>query len=166
MPFHSRDGEEFAPESEAELFERAVRLLARREHSRAELKVRLSRYNPDNQVVEGVLDRLAEKHWQSDSRFAEQFVSGRASGHGQRWLKQALAGRGVAGEAAQQALNEAAGDELARARTLWQRRFGQLPSSAEERVKQTRFLAGRGFSFDTIRRVLNSIDEDLPGDDE
>ena len=44
--------------------------------------------------------------------------------------------------------------ELERARALWLRRFGQTPQSPEERAKQMRFLAGRGFSGDVIRRVI------------
>jgi regulatory protein len=54
-------------------------------------------------------------------------------------------------------------DELTRARRVWQRRFGQLPipsRDASERARQMRFLAGRGFSAETIRRLLRATLED------
>jgi regulatory protein len=50
--------------------------------------------------------------------------------------------------------------ELARAREAWSKRFGALPATAAERAKQTRFLQGRGFSFDVIRRVVAGAEDD------
>lgn len=50
--------------------------------------------------------------------------------------------------------------ELDRARAAWQKRFGQPPASAAERAKQIRFLQGRGFSFDVIRRVIAGTEDE------
>jgi regulatory protein len=36
---------------------------------------------------------------------------------------------------------------------VWARRFGQPAADRAERARQARFLAGRGFSADSIRRV-------------
>jgi regulatory protein len=44
--------------------------------------------------------------------------------------------------------------ELARAREVWQRRFGQPAADAAERARQMRFLAGRGFAAEAIRRAV------------
>jgi regulatory protein len=52
------------------------------------------------------------------------------------------------------------GTEMARAQALWQKKFGEVASGPSERAKQTRFLASRGFSGDTIRRVLAGPSED------
>jgi regulatory protein len=44
---------------------------------------------------------------------------------------------------------------------LWQRKFGRAPASMQERARQIRFLAARGFSAATIGRVLSTtIDAD------
>jgi regulatory protein len=66
-----------------------------------------------------------------------------------------------------QPLQQLRDSELQRAASLWQRRFGTLPSDERERARQARFLAGRGFSGEAIRRVLSGIpvppaDEPLP----
>ena len=53
--------------------------------------------------------------------------------------------------------------ELERARALWQRRFGSPATDPAGRAKQMRFLAGRGFSGETIRRVVQGLDEDACG---
>ena len=50
--------------------------------------------------------------------------------------------------------------ELERAREAWQKRFRAPPASAAERAKQMRFLQGRGFSFDVIRRVVAGTEGD------
>jgi regulatory protein len=63
--------------------------------------------------------------------------------------------------------------ELERARSVWRKKFGaghatqaepRQPSSPEERARQTRFLAARGFGGETIRRVVSGADDDdMPG---
>ena len=65
------------------------------------------------------------------------------------------------------ALAESA-DELTRARQVWQRKFGDNAVSSEDspekrasdRARQMRFLMSRGFSGETIRRVLRGDFED------
>jgi regulatory protein len=50
--------------------------------------------------------------------------------------------------------------EQQRAADLRRRKFGEdLPVEAADRARQMRFLAGRGFSADTIRRVLRAEDD-------
>jgi regulatory protein len=52
-------------------------------------------------------------------------------------------------------------DELTRARRVWQRRFGNIGRRRCRRAhRQMRFLAGRGFSAETIRRLLRATLED------
>jgi regulatory protein len=63
-----------------------------------------------------------------------------------------------------QPLQQLRDSELQRATQLWQRRFGASAQDARERARQMRFLAGRGFSGEVIRRVLAiQDDEPLPG---
>jgi regulatory protein len=53
------------------------------------------------------------------------------------------------------------GTELARAREVWRRKFGVPPQEAAERARQMRFLAGRGFSGDVVRRVVSGADDGI-----
>ena len=50
--------------------------------------------------------------------------------------------------------------EVARARTIWRKKFAAPPSSPSERAKQMRFLQGRGFSIETIRHAMSPEDRD------
>jgi regulatory protein len=71
-----------------------------------------------------------------------------------------LRAKGVGAAEIARATRDARTTELTRARAAWAKRFGTAPRSAAERAKQIRFLQGRGFSFDTIRRVLGGAAED------
>ena len=48
--------------------------------------------------------------------------------------------------------------ELDAARAVWQQKFGALPADARDKARQMRFLQGRGFDLDIIRRLLRDIE--------
>jgi bifunctional ADP-heptose synthase (sugar kinase/adenylyltransferase) len=50
-------------------------------------------------------------------------------------------------------------DETARARAVWARKFDGPPSDAKSWAKQARFLQSRGFSVDSIHKVLREHPE-------
>jgi regulatory protein len=133
----------------------ALRLLANREHSRKELKRKLEAKAAEGDDVEAVLDRMVETGLQSDARFAESFVRSRAARLGAGRIRRELGDRGVAEDLAAAALDEVlVDDELARARSVWARKFGQPPEDAKDWGRQARFLQSRGFSSDVIRKLL------------
>ncbi|MGH6623019.1 MAG: recombination regulator RecX [Burkholderiaceae bacterium] len=143
------------------LLARAVQLLARREHSRAELARKLAQRGragdteaPDPSAISGLLDDLERQGLLSDQRFATQRARQRGQRYGDARVRRELQQSGIAAPLAVAAVNELPETELQRARAVWQRRFGQLPTSREERGRQGRFLQTRGFSMESIRRVL------------
>jgi regulatory protein len=139
------------------LLQRAVALLARREHSREELGRKLRRRLEEGQEpaeVEAVLDELQRRGLLSEQRYADAVVRTRAARYGNARLAQELKVRGVPAETTRSALAALGDSELRRARALWNRRFGSPPADIAERARQTRFLERRGFSSDVIRRVL------------
>lgn len=141
------------------LKQRAVAYLARREHSRAELAKKLAAYG-EQEEIDSVLNSLQEAKLLSDQRFAAAFVRSRAERFGTGRLRQELRQRGVEDNLVEQELG--AGDmpsEIERARVVWQKKFDGQPQDAREWAKQARFLQGRGFSGDVIRRVLKEADE-------
>lgn len=135
------------------LRERALRLLAQREHARAELKRKLAPHAESEEQLAALLDDLVARRLLSDARYAEMRVSVRGRRYGNARLAQELRQTGVTPEAAAEAL-ASADNEAARVQAVWARKFSTLPSDATERAKQTRFLMSRGFSSDTIRRLL------------
>ena len=143
------------------LRERALRLLAGREHARAELARKLSPHAESADALEELLNELSERGLLSDERYVEARMHARGARFGNARLAHELRTQGVAPALVDAAL-AACDDELMRARLVWQRKFGGRINEpdATERSRQIRFLMSRGFSGETIRRVLRGDFED------
>lgn len=135
---------------------RALRLLSRREHSRAELERKLAEHEETPGQLRQALDELQARGFIDEGRVVESVLHRRAPRLGASRLKQELLAKGIAGDRVAAALAELRGTELQRARTVWQRRFGQPPADAAERARQLRFLLARGFDAATACRVVDA----------
>lgn len=82
-------------------------------------------------------------------------------GDGPVRLRAALRERGVDDALIEEALAPHADEWTERARALAARRFGSAPpGSWNERAKRARFLQGRGFPADIVRRVTDFDEHD------
>jgi regulatory protein len=145
---------------EPTLRERALKLLARREHSRQELGRKLSAHTEDPAEVERTLDECEARGWLSEKRVVEQLVHNRRSRFGIRRIERDLEAKGLSGEATAAALAQLKDGQLDAAREIWRRKFrGRVPGNPAERARQARFLQGRGFELDVIFKVIQG-DED------
>ncbi len=133
---------------------RAMKLLARREHSRQELARKLAPHAETPEEIEPLLEDLARRGMLSDARYAEMRAHVLSRKYGASRIGQDLRARGVSDELADKAVGVARASELERARVAWNKRFGTAPKDPLEKAKQMRFLQGRGFSFDVIRAVV------------
>jgi regulatory protein len=135
---------------------RALRLLARREHSRDEIRRRLQAEGAEPAALETLLDELERSGSLSEQRMAEQMVRGAQGRYGSRQVLDRLRSKGIGGEPLAQAAEALKSQELDSARAVWRKRFGRQAGSLQEKAKQARFLAGRGFASEVIRAVLGS----------
>lgn len=108
-------------------------------------------------AVEALLDELEAKGFLSDARFVESRVQARSARYGNLRIRQELRLRGVALDAASE--DELRRTELERARGVWARKFGGPPQTPAEAARQMRFLAGRGFSAEIIRKVVSARED-------
>ena len=161
---------------------RALQWLAQREHSRIELRRKLLRWARqraddeasagasdgeghagDAAAVDALLDWLEANRHLSDARFVESRVNARAARHGNVRIRRELGQHGAALDAA--TAERLKSNELQRAGAVWARKYGGRPAlEASERARQMRFLAGRGFTADVIRRVVQgaALESDDP----
>jgi regulatory protein len=138
---------------------RALRFLAAREHSRVELRRKLAPHAAEPAEIDAVLDELERAGWLSAERYVASVVHRRAARLGTARVKAELQGHGLDPALVADAVRQLRASELERAREVWQRRFGTPPADPAQRAKQMRFLAGRGFAGDVIRRVVQGADE-------
>jgi regulatory protein len=132
----------------------AIRLLARREYARAELEARLIGAGGAREEVRSTLDDLGAQGLLSDQRFARAVVGQKAGRFSRRNIAGALKAKGVAPGDIDDALRDADLDDDAALKSLWERRFGDLPANDKEKARQVRYLQARGFSVSAILKLL------------
>lgn len=144
----------------------AIAALARREHSRVEIERKLQRHLHEGDSaadVKLIVERLQQRGLLSDQRMALALVHTRSLRYGRLRIQQELQRRGVDRETIAAALPPAHDDTTA-ARSLWQRKFGKAPGTAQERARQGRFLAARGFAPALIARILSVGEDEAPAE--
>ena len=147
----------FVAKTEPSLRTRAMRFLARREHSRAELQRKLASIAVEGDDVEALLDELAGKGWLSDARYAELAVRSKARRFGPLRVAHQLRAKGVGDETIALAVASAGADGEANLERIWASRFSAAPGDERQRGRQVRFLQGRGFPLGDILRFLKGM---------
>ena len=139
------------PDTAQELRARALRLLARRDHSRAELERKLEPHAGSPEVVAGILEALVQRKQLSDERYAEERARSLSRKYGAAKIRQDLKARGVDQDVINRVSTE---HELERAVAILRRKFRAPAVSREEHARRGRFLQSRGFSYDVIKNAL------------
>ena len=142
--------------SAAELKSRALKYLARREHSRAELHRKLLPFAPSQELLEVLLVELEGRKLLSNHRFAEQRAHVMSRKYGAARIRHDLKAKGVPDEIVD---TVSSAGELERAAAILRKKYRSAASTREEKAKRVRFLHGRGFSSDVIYRLIR-IDAD------
>ncbi len=173
------------------LYDRALALLARREHFTAELERKLYQREPDRALVRDVLARCHERGYLDDARAAAATVQGliAAGGCGKVRLKHELYKRGCPKALIEAALAEHAGDldEQAEIEELLSKRRAALAAKAqslraklaakglagarltrelEGRLGETvvRLLLARGFSGEAMYGAVRKLTREIAGE--
>ncbi len=133
---------------------RALKALGRREHSRQELQAKLQPFAENPNELDTLLDDLEKRGWLSEARFVDQVTTTRRRKFGAARIVHELREKGVSDDALSAAQAQLKAGEVEAARAVWTKKFGKLPRSLQERGKQARFLAGRGFSAEVVHQVL------------
>ncbi|MCE7877885.1 MAG: regulatory protein RecX [Betaproteobacteria bacterium PRO3] len=128
----------------------AVRMLARREYARAELRARLIARGVSEEAADAALDELAGRGFLSDARYAEALVARKAGRWGARAIAHELREKGVEAGAASSALASLAGrDEVVEALALLRTRYDAPRSRccALATMRRRKTSAGRRARF-------------------
>jgi regulatory protein len=130
--------------------QKALGLLARREHSAREIEQKLVAKGYAKQDAGGAVDSLKSAGHQSDGRYAENLIRARVTaGYGPRYIEAELRSHGI--DPRTLAAELAAHDWNALAANQVRRQYGALTRDPKERNRAVQFLARRGFSIDAIR---------------
>ena len=140
----------------AEVRDKALNLLTRREHSRSELQQKLFQRGFDSVLIEQVLGELCARNQLSDVRYAQALVSHRAkTGYGPDYIRQELRERSVDPLIIDEAL---VGAECSWLEVATAKHAGHFPDPViqdyKDWARRASYLQRRGFDIETIRQVL------------
>ncbi len=148
------------PRPQPSLKGRALRLLSQREHSRLELARKLAEHETKPGQLAKALDELQARGFISEERVVESVIHRRAAKLGTARIRQELQSKGLANEAVTEALENLRSTELARAREVWQRKFGEPATDPKEKARHIRFLVSRGFAAEVVRKVVQGAGDE------
>jgi len=156
-------------ETEAEMYESAVKMLMRRAQSVQEMKRKLERRSDNKLLVQMVIARLKENGMIDDARYAKQFARQRTENRkqGKYRIARDLRGRGIPDKQIDAALEEAAqnNDEGAMVRQRIERKLRLFRGEIDEKKLASLYgsLLRAGFSSDVVRKELKSMTkEEVP----
>jgi len=138
------------------IYNKALDLISRREHSRYELMQKLNKRYPETRsLIEEVLDKLIANNILDDERFAEMYINSRArKGFGPKKIEMELSSKHVESFIISSSL-EAYDNWIENAKKELLKKFkGIVPTDYQSKIKQKQFLFNRGFSTQIIERVL------------
>ena len=136
-------GEKEQSDNVVELRARALRLLARREHTRQELERKLTPHAGSSEELRGLISGLKQKNQFSEARYAEERARRLSRKYGAARIRQDLKSKGVSEELIDQVSSEG---EFERAKAILERKYREPATTREEKAKRMRFLQSRGFS--------------------
>jgi regulatory protein len=148
------------------VYDKALGLLARREHSARELKTKLAARGHKADEAGPAIEQLKDRHYQSDDRFAVSMARRRAAqGYGPRRIQAELKSHGMTDAAIREAVAAVEVDWVAIAAAQLRRRHGSVvPADHEARAARAGFLLRRGFDPATVRAVTRAEVDD-PGEE-
>jgi regulatory protein len=137
----------------------ALNLLARREHSSKELRLKLLHRGFTAETAATVLTGLAAEDLLSETRYAETYTRFRADkGYGPLRIYHELRERGVDKEIIDQILDQHADIWSVNLEHAHNKRFGSaLPVDVAERLPRQRFLQQRGFTSEQIKQFFEQL---------
>ena len=149
--------------SAKKVFAAACRFLARRPHSRMELKRKLSRKGFHSGLIENTIDRLCLQGFLSDEKVSLQWAQSlvQRRGWGKAKITSYLVQKGINRdiiEGVQEKIWQEFSEEET-ARKALKKRFSPC-GGAPPQGKAVTFLKSRGFSSDVIYEVANSLESD------
>lgn len=137
----------------------AVKLLARRPYSTAEISRKLTAHEVAPPIIDEVLARLEQLGYVDDLAFARYWIENRErfQPRDRRALQYELHTKGLAPDIIEQALAELDPVDSARRAAQTKVRSYRGMSPQEFRSKMGSFLTRRGFGYDTVRAVVEQL---------
>ena len=139
----------------ATVYNKALDIVSRREHSEKEIKNKLLEKFDAPEIIEQVVLKLVENNLINDVRFAEMYVLIRKrKGFGPKKIQFELMARGIDDSISSLVITEEGSWKEAALKAFNKKFKNGASQEFKERNKQKTFLQNRGFSFEEIDSVF------------
>ena len=139
------------------LWNKALDILSRREHSSYELKTKLKKFETDEKDLNQIIQKLKASNFVDDRRFATAFIKSKSqSGYGPSYISQYLLKKGISSDLYD--INSLNIDWEFICKDQFEKKRRGKDINFKEREKILRFLAYRGFSYEIIKNALKDYD--------
>ena len=146
-----------AQQHERDLYDAALRLLGRRDHSSKELTDKLIQRGFDAERIQQTLAELSQSGLHSEQRFAESYARQRAlKAYGPMRIRAELAQRGLSRELIGQALDALDVDFADQARAFYSRKYRKPVNDYQEKARRSQAMMRRGFASEHLRGLFDS----------
>ena len=145
----------------------ALRILTGRDHSKSELIRKLKQRGLKSEDIEKAVSECERLDYINDERTARVYINQMIrKGHGLNRIRHEMNKKGLRGQRIQNILSEIESDidEAEGAERILKKnvkRFEREPDLKKRRDKIYRFLYARGFSQDTIRKLINKYEPSI-----
>lgn len=138
---------------------RALYYLTKREYGFVELINKIKSFATDELNLNldscyQIVEELKTKGLQSDYRFCESFVNSKKRKFGLQKISYELKQKEIDNFLIEEFIDALKDEEYESARLVWKKKYTSLPSDLNEKNKQIKFMQNRGFSFDTIKKII------------
>ena len=143
-------------ETFSDVYNKALDLLSRREHSQKEIKLKLQKKFKNSEEIYEVIEKLVANNIINDTRFTEHYINSRKRrGFGSKKISYELLSKGISESIIDSALSNM-DDWKELAKKEFNKKYKDGPSDDFKiRSKQKNFLLNRGFSFEEIESVFS-----------
>jgi regulatory protein len=141
----------------------ALRFLSYRIRSEKEVWDKLKEKQADPQVIEKIVSKLKDKKFINDENFARMWIENRSrfKPRSLRLIKLELKQKGIGGEIISKTIDDKGLmiNDLEMAKELAERRIGKIKALPKQEIyeKLGRYLASKGFNWDTIKKSIDEV---------
>ncbi len=135
---------------------KAIELLARREHTRDELRLKLERRGFSRDSIDRLLQVLIKEKLLSSTRYIEDYIASRIRRfYGPNRIRMDLESKGLDKEEIARAVFAADVDWLENARRCYAKKYRTIASQdIKECMKRKQYLHRQGYPWEIIREII------------
>jgi regulatory protein len=142
------------------LYSYGIWMLSRRDYSSYELSQKMKKYQPDEEIILQVIQKIEKLGYLNDERRATNLIKSYIKKESSYKVKRRLNDKGINKDLADNILNDIVkeDDELSFSFELLKKKFKTY--NPELKQKYCSYLAGRGYGWDIISKSINLLKED------